>query len=81
MAELSPKQEAFREFFFNLLDEFEINSPAQLDDEGKTKFFKKVKSGWKKYKKENFTESHVKDIKSLIKLREETQLIIKEYLK
>lgn len=55
---LSPKQKAFRKFFFDLMDTFEITSPAKLkNDEDKKEFWNTVSSGWKKARKEQFNES------------------------
>lgn len=63
---LSEKQKAFRDFFFDLMDEFEIDSPAQLDDSKKIEFFNQVKKGWKAHKKEHFNESKLVEMKGLI---------------
>lgn len=78
--ELSEKQKAFQDFFFNLMDEHDINSPSELDEQGKIGFFNKVKSGWKKYKKENFNESYIDNVKSLITLRKEANRLIESYM-
>lgn len=77
--ELSPKQQAFQDFFFSLLDEYEINSPAQLEEKEKIEFFNKVKKGWKKYKKENFNENNFSEIKSLIDMNKKVNNLIKDY--
>lgn len=65
--ELSNKQERYREFFFDLMAEYEVTSPSQLDYEKRIEFFKAVKSGWKKVKKQEFTEAAIPVITSLIK--------------
>ncbi len=45
--ELSPRQKKFREFFNSKLDEFEVDSPDELDDEQKVEFFNSIDSDWK----------------------------------
>ena len=45
-AELSPLQKEYREFFKDLLAEFDVTSPAKLTPEKKIEFFNKIKSGW-----------------------------------
>ena len=50
--ELSPLQQEYSNFFFDLLDEFEVSTPAKLDDVKKAEFFSRVKTDWKKKKKE-----------------------------
>lgn len=76
--ELSEKQKAFRNFFFDLMDLFEIDSPAQLDDSKKTEFFTQVKKGWKAHKKEHFNESKLIEMKSLIKEYQIVKKVINE---
>lgn len=77
--ELSEKQQAFQDFFFNLLDEHEVNSPSELDEEGKITFFNKVKKGWKKYKKENYNENYVSTISNLISIKKESRKLLESY--
>ena len=50
--ELSPLQKAYSEFFFEMLEEFETETPAKLSDERKAEFFNRIKKDWKKKKKE-----------------------------
>lgn len=45
--ELSPRQQKFREFFNSKLDEFDVDSPADLDDKKKVEFFNSIDSDWK----------------------------------
>ena len=78
--ELSEKQQAFQDFFFNLMDEHEINSPSQLDEKGKIDFFNQVKKGWKKYKKDNFNENYVSTISNLISVKKESKKLLESYL-
>jgi hypothetical protein len=47
-ADLSPKQEEYQEFFKNKLEEHEVKSPAELDEEGKKKFFSEIEKEWTK---------------------------------
>lgn len=44
--ERSPLQLKYMEYFLDLLDKYSVESPAQLDEEGKKKFFNDVKDGW-----------------------------------
>ena len=48
--ELSPLQKEYREYFQNLLKEFDAKSPAEMDEETMKKFFNQVSSGWVKGK-------------------------------
>jgi len=45
---LSDLQIAYRDYFKALLDEFDVDSPTELNSDEKKKFFDKVKAGWKK---------------------------------
>jgi len=76
--ELSEKQKAFRNFFFDLMDVFEIDSPAQLDELKKIEFFNQVKKGWKDHKKEHFNESKLVELKALIKEHQKIKTVIRE---
>ena len=44
--ELSPLQKAYSEFFFAMLDEFDVTSPAKLSDDKKKEFFNRIKKEW-----------------------------------
>ena len=79
--ELSPKQKAFRQFFFDLMDEHEVDSPSQLDEKGKIEFFNKVKKGWKKHKKEHFNESYLDAVNDCIAFNKEVNKLMESYLK
>lgn len=46
-AELSAKQKEYRAFFQKALKKHDAKSPADMDDEGKKKFFDYVKANWK----------------------------------
>jgi hypothetical protein len=48
---LSPLQKAYANFFFDMLTEFEVETPSDLSDEKKTEFFNRIKSDWKKEKR------------------------------
>jgi len=48
--ELSPLQKEYRAYFSNLLDKYEVKSPAEMDEETMKKFFNEVSSGWVKGK-------------------------------
>lgn len=54
---LSPLQREYRAFFLKMLEEYEVNSPAQLDYEKKRKFFTRLREGWKQIKKEKIKTS------------------------
>ena len=45
--ELSPKQKEYRAFFQKALKKFDADSPANMDDGEKKKFFDYVKANWK----------------------------------
>ena len=45
-AELSPDQKKYREFFEKKLKEYDANSPAELSDADKKKFFNEIDSEW-----------------------------------
>ena len=49
---LSPLQLAYREFFLNTLEEYNVKSPASLNYDDKRKFFTQIKSGWQIRKSE-----------------------------
>ena len=44
---LSILQKAFRDFFLAMLDEYDVNSPAQLTKAKKSAFFTRIKEEWK----------------------------------
>ncbi len=50
--ELSSLQKAYREFFLDMLKEYEVNSPAQLSKKQKSEFFTRIKNEWKVKKAE-----------------------------
>lgn len=43
----SEKQDAYQEFFRNKLKDYGVESPSELSDEDKSKFFSEIKSEWK----------------------------------
>ena len=49
--ELSKLQQEYRDFFISKLEEFEVNSPAELKYDEKIEFFNNIKKEWKKHKK------------------------------
>ena len=51
--ELSFLQKAYRSFFLDKLEEYQVNSPAQLSKDQKSEFFTRVKSEWKVKKAES----------------------------
>lgn len=63
MRTLSPQQEKYANYFFALLDQYGVDSPAQLDSETKSEFFSRIKSEWKKYKNRKW-ENIQKDMNS-----------------
>lgn len=46
--ELSPAQKNFQDLMFAALKKFDVESPADLDEEGKKKFFTWLGDNWKK---------------------------------
>jgi hypothetical protein len=46
LKEAADKQTAYQEFFMKKLKEFGVNSPAEMDDEEKKKFFDEISSEW-----------------------------------
>lgn len=43
----SEKQDAYQEFFKNKLKDYGVESPSELSEEDKSKFFSEIKSEWK----------------------------------
>ncbi len=43
----SDKREAYMKFFRSKLEKYNVNSPSELSDEMKSKFFKEISSEWK----------------------------------
>jgi len=43
---LSKLQIAYSEFFFSMLEEFDVPSPAKLSKEKKSEFFNRIKKEW-----------------------------------
>lgn len=41
----------YQDYFRSKLKQFGVTSPAQLDKEGKSKFFNSLKKGWRKKKR------------------------------
>jgi len=52
MAEKSKLQKDYATYFQKQMDDFGVDSPADLSDEEKIDFFKTVKKGWTKGKGE-----------------------------
>jgi len=46
MAELSQLQQDYRKFFGDLLDKYDVESPADLTDEQKIDFFNNINKNW-----------------------------------
>jgi uncharacterized membrane protein YheB (UPF0754 family) len=44
--ELSEKQKKYQEYFMGKLDKYGVETPADMDEETKKKFFNEVSSGW-----------------------------------
>lgn len=62
---LSPLQKKYANFFFNMLDEFGVETPASLSEPKKIEFFNRIKKDWKKAKLAK--ESQDSKLKTLIK--------------
>lgn len=45
-AELSPLQKEYQAYFTGLLKKYDVESPAEMDEETMKKFFNDVTSGW-----------------------------------
>lgn len=78
---LSPLQIAYREFFLNMLNEYDVNSPASLSYDKKREFFTRIKEEWK-LKKEAFAKEK-RERESLLKENVKQQPVSKkeEYAK
>jgi hypothetical protein len=50
--EESDLQKAYQAFFRGKLEEYNVNSPAELDEEERKKFFNEVSDEWETAKKE-----------------------------
>lgn len=48
--ELSPLQKEYQSYFQNLLKEYKVTSPADMDTDTMKKFFNQVRDGWEKGK-------------------------------
>lgn len=46
LKEAADKQTAYQEFFMKKLKEYGVNSPAEMDDDKKKKFFDEISSEW-----------------------------------
>ena len=69
---LSKLQKEYRTFFLEKLRLYEVNSPAKLSKEEKSKFFTDIKTGWainKLLKKQNF---EIYEITTIVKQPRET---------
>ena len=53
----SEAQDAYREFFRNKLEEFDVKSPAELSEDQKKDFFNQIKAEWPDAKAEMLNES------------------------
>lgn len=52
-AELSDLQKEYRSFFSGLLKEYGVESPIELSEEDKSKFFSEVTPRWEEMKERN----------------------------
>jgi len=73
---LSPLQKAYSEFFFAMLDEYEVKSPASLSKEKKTEFFNRIKKEWPKAKRGVKQETREDKVREVI--REELMNVLTE---
>lgn len=51
-AELSQLQKKYKDFFLNKLKEYGVESPAELDEETRSKFFTEIQKEWPNEKNE-----------------------------
>ena len=58
---LSILQQAYKEFFLDVLHEYSVDSPAKLSLEQKGIFFTNIKSGWKIKKAALFEKKNLKN--------------------
>ena len=66
--ELSPLQKAYSEFFFAMMDEFDVTSPSKISDEKKKEFFNRIKKEWPAAKRKVTQEGTEKDsIRNIIR--------------
>jgi len=61
---LSPLQKKYMNFFLDKLDSYKVDTPADLDDENKSKFFDELKSDWKSEKNESILTNVQKENKN-----------------
>lgn len=45
--ELSEKQKKYRDFFMEKMLKYDVDSPAEMDEETKKKFFNEIDKDWK----------------------------------
>jgi len=50
---ISPLKQQYMDFFQEKLNKYEVDSPAQLDEEGKKKFFNEIEKEWTKDEKKS----------------------------
>lgn len=74
---LSQLQKEYAKFFFNMLDEFEVETPADLNDDKETEFFNRVKKDWKKTKKE-LAKDGIKPVNENLKLEKLIEQIVSQ---
>lgn len=80
---LSELQTEYRSFFIGKMDQYGVNSPAQLAKEIKSKFFSEIKQDWAKHKLENENLKEAKKkavlvVEKPIEVHEETESKHKE---
>jgi hypothetical protein len=73
---LSPLQKAYSEFFFDMLNQYEVKSPASLSKEKKSEFFNRIKKEWPVAKRKVQQESREDKVRRII--REEIVSILTE---
>ena len=44
----SALQKEYAEYFMKILKKYDVETPAELDEDKKKKFFDEIKSGWEK---------------------------------
>lgn len=55
----SDLQKRYQDFFNSKLEEYEVTSPAQLDDDKLSQFFNEIKSEWKAVKRDLYKQGEI----------------------
>lgn len=76
---LSTLQKKYSDFFFDMLDQFDVKSPAQLSSDKKKEFFNRIKKEWPKEKRKTTNEGKI-EIRDIIREIVLDELVDKDML-